>query len=347
MGFFKSRKNAKIEELSLQVRNLTLDLEKALSDNRITKNAYTKQGKEISKLQEDLNSKTKSLVDLQNELKAKNNEISNLSKNNIDLKVNLDSYFNEIEAKENKIKNLNAKVIELSNISTQLNDLKIELLEKDAKISSLESELAKLTSNCNKIKDKKVVVESTTGDDIDDVDDTIEDDFDEEVEVCSVSVSKSEGVEDISDVEVEEPIIIPDDAVITYVDLNTVVTGLIVREVVLNGTTVSVGSWKDTYKEVVEYMSKNAPYFKIIVNKKIKIGKGLRTIVSSNKSDVTVTYASKDNKGCTVYEPLDIGGGLYLESPSLSSSDIVNRLKTLCDFVGLSQSCINLGVVRY
>ena len=75
MGFFKSRKNAKIEELSLQVRNLTLDLEKALSDNRITKNAYTKQGKEISKLQEDLNSKTKSLVDLQNELNRSQPEL--------------------------------------------------------------------------------------------------------------------------------------------------------------------------------------------------------------------------------------------------------------------------------
>lgn len=330
MGLFKSKKTAKIEELSVKVSKLEYELEEALSNNKLHKDNYSKQGEDLLKLQE--------------ELKAKNNEIIKLSKTNIDLEVKLKAYATDIDNKESKLLEVEGKLKDLSSISKQLNDLKIELLEKDAKISSLESELSKAKSNSKGVKPKIVIEE-----DIEDVveDDELEDDdYNVEVTVNTVENSISEVVEDSSNVEGEEDVVIPDDAIVEYVDLNSRVTGLIAREVIIGETLINVLTWKDVYKEVVEYMRKNAPCFSVIVDKRIRIGKGLRVVVSKNKDDVTVGYTSKDGKGYSVYEPLDIGGGLYLESPSLSSSDIVNRLKTLCDFVGLPQSTLKLGIVR-
>lgn len=330
MGLFKSKKTAKIEELSVKVSKLEYELEEALSNNKLHKDNYSKQGEDLLKLQE--------------ELKAKNNEIIKLSKTNIDLEVKLKAYATDIDNKESKLLEVEGKLKDLSSISKQLNDLKIELLEKDAKISSLESELSKAKSNSKGVKPKIVIEE-----DIEDVveDDELEDDdYNVGVAVNTVANSISEVVEDSSNVEDEDDVVIPDDAIVEYVDLNSRVTGLIAREVIIGETLINVLTWKDVYKEVVEYMRKNAPCFSVIVDKRIRIGKGLRVVVSKNKDDVTVGYTSKDGKRYSVYEPLDIGGGLYLEAPSLSASDTVNRLKILCDFVGLAHNIVKIGVIN-
>lgn len=329
MGLFRSKKTAKIEELTIKISHLELDIEELVKNNDLHKSNYAKQGDELFKLQE--------------ELKEKNSKIIELSKSNVDLEVKVKNFSKEVQDKDKAILELEDKIKDLPSLLKELNDIKISVLEKDAKISTLEVELEK-SKQVNTDKVTTNVNECINEDSID-----LDDEVDEDNETISeviytnpiMQVTESSKVDDEEDLyEIDE------NAPIEYIDLNSKVTGLVAREVLINDVVIKVTSWKGVYEEVVKYMQNNCHSFSILVGNRIKVGKGLRVLISRDKYDVTVVYYGKDGTECNVCEPIELDNGLYLESPALAASAVVSRVKTLCDFVGLSQSSIKLGVVK-